>query len=181
MSITFTPAAVRDRDRAEFIRFMTRDRFPFHAVTEPSEDQVARDIDAGRHDGPRRVSLWVEHAEHGRIGMATLSNTGSLTATFDLRLVSRYRGRGLGAEILRALTAVVFEQYPALRFEGRTREDNLAMRKTFAAAGFVKEAHLRDSWLIEGGEALAVVVYAILRRDWAAGTTTTVPWDDLPA
>jgi RimJ/RimL family protein N-acetyltransferase len=66
----------------------------------------------------------------------------------------------------------------ATRFEGQTREDNIAMRRTFLRAGFVKEAHYRDGWPVEGGPALASVAYAILRRDWEQGTTTPVDWDD---
>lgn len=44
--------------------------------------------------------------------------------------------------MLRALYNMVFEAMPnLLRFEGQTREDNIAMRKTFLRAGFLKDAH----------------------------------------
>jgi hypothetical protein len=44
---------------------------------------------------------------------------------------------------------------------------------------WVKEAHYRESWPVEGGPALASVAYAVLRRDWETGTTTTFVWDDV--
>ena len=80
------------------------------------------------------------------------------------------------------LASLVFAGYPkAYRFEGVTRADNIAMRRTFDRSGFVKEAHYRDGWPIPGSEPMASVGYAILRRDWVSGTTTPVEWSDLTA
>ena len=179
MSVTFAPIDIRGADRGAFTRFMTRDSFPFHVVAEPTEEKIAANIDAGRYGG-RRAPFWVDEQEHGRIGIAILEGLGDSTPTFDLRLTTRYRGRGLGVPILQSLTAHVFESYPTInRFEGQTREDNLAMRKTFLRAGFLKEAHRREGWPVDGGEPLASVAYAILRRDWASGATTTFVWEDM--
>jgi RimJ/RimL family protein N-acetyltransferase len=48
----------------------------------------------------------------------------------------------LGSEVLRALATYVFTSLPAVnRLEEQTREDNIAMRKSFLRSGFVKEAH----------------------------------------
>jgi len=181
MSVTFAPIDVRGADRGALTRFLTRDSFPFHVVAEPSEDKVAASIDAGYYEGDR-AALWVDHAEHGRIAIAVLEDLGDPTPMFDLRLATRYRGRGLGVPILQALTTHVFESFPSVnRFEGQTREDNLAMRKTFLRAGFLKEAHYREGWPVDGGEPLASVAYAILRRDWASGTPTPFVWEDMQA
>ncbi|HAN85469.1 MAG TPA: N-acetyltransferase, partial [Micrococcus luteus] len=62
-------------------------------------------------------------------------------------------------------------------FEGQTREDNSPMLRTFQRAGWVKEAHYRRGWPVEGGEPVASVAYAMLRQDWENGTTTPVPWE----
>ena len=100
------------------------------------------------------------------------------TPLFDLRVAERFRGRGLGVEILTALTRHVFETMPDVdRFEGQTRVDNSPMLRTFQRAGWVKEAHYRRGWPVDGGEPLASVAYAMLRQDWASGTTTPVPAD----
>jgi len=67
----------------------------------------------------------------------------------------------------------------AVRFEGQTRADNIAMRKVFLKAGFLKEAHYRMSWPADDGTRVASVAYAILRQDWESGETTSFDWDDL--
>jgi len=178
MGITLTPIDITGADRGEFTRFMTRNSFPFHHNANPTDEQVTATIDGGGYR--RRAPLWIDETEHGRIGIAVLENLADPALMFDLRLGTRYRGRGLGTPILRDLATLVFTGYPkAVRVEGVTREDNLAMRKTFERAGFVKEAHYRDSWPVPGGEPLASVGYAILRRDWSSGTTTPVVWNDL--
>jgi RimJ/RimL family protein N-acetyltransferase len=83
---------------------------------------------------------------------------------------------------LRVLTDYVFERYPTLRrFEGQTREDNIAMRKVFVRSGWVKEAHYRQAWPIEGAEPKASIAYGVLRCDCETETITPVDWDDLPA
>ena len=103
------------------------------------------------------------------------------TPLFDLRLAEDVRGQGLGAPVLRALTRETFRRYPHVqRFEGVTRWDNVAMRRTFRRAGWVKEAHYRSAWPVPGGEPVDTIGYAMLRRDLEQGTTTPVPWDEEP-
>lgn len=67
------------------------------------------------------------------------------------------------------------------RFEGQTQEDDLAMRRIFLSCGWVKEAHDREAWPVEGATPAASIGYGILRRDWETGRVTTFEWDDLPA
>ena len=56
-------------------------------------------------------------------------------------------GYGYGPKALRLVAEYVFGlPGKKIRLEGHTRQDNLAMRKTFERAGFVKEAHLRNAW-----------------------------------
>ena len=50
----------------------------------------------------------------------------------DIRLAAIHRGHGYGTAALRAVSAWLFTTYPEpQRFEGQTRVDNVAMRKTF--------------------------------------------------
>jgi RimJ/RimL family protein N-acetyltransferase len=175
MTITLTAIDIAGADRGEFTRFMTRNSFPFHHNPNPTDEQVDATIDAGGYR--RRAPFWVDETEHGRIGIAVLDAVASSAPTFDLRLGTRYRGLGLGVPVLTALTTLLFDRYPkATRFEAVTRADHGAMRRTFERSGFVKEAHYRDGWPMPGGEPQASVGYAILRRDWASGTTTPVDW-----
>lgn len=169
-------------DGAALTEFFTGNEFPFHVVRRPTREQVEGWIDAGAFRDEDNDSFWVDHAELGRIGFVRLEDLSDPDPVFDLRLDGRFRGRGLGTEVLRATTAHVYTTMPERnRFEGQTREDHVAMRRTFLRCGFVKEAHYREGWPIEGGAPVASVAYGILRRDWETGTTTTFVWEDLDA
>ena len=133
----------------------------------------------------KSLGHWVE-VDGERVGIVILEDVEDIedggAPLFDLRLAESARGRGLGAPVLRAFTSHVFTRYPELRrMEGQTRQDNIAMRKVFVRSGWVKEAHYREAWPVDGGEPQASVAYGILRRDWETGTTTPVDFDDLPA
>lgn len=87
----------------------------------------AVNILAGGFGDDDHATFWVDDISMGRLGVVTLEDLME-----DAPLV------------LRALTTHVFEQYPNVnRFEGQTREDNIAMRTTFLRAGFIKETHYR--------------------------------------
>jgi RimJ/RimL family protein N-acetyltransferase len=166
-------------DADELRAFLTSNAFPFHMRPRPTAADVDARIADGDFAGPEHEALWVEAAGSGRVGLVVLDDLEDPGVMFDLRLAEAARGRGLGVPVLRALTAHVFRTYPHVtRFEGQTREDNRAMRRTLVRAGFVKEAHYRDGWPVAGAAPRASVGYGILRRDHEAGTTTPVVWDD---
>lgn len=180
MTVTFAPVDARGDDREELIAFMTRNRFPYHVNPRPSADEVGARIDAGTYDGPGAAALWIDDDARGRLGLVVLVDLDDDAPMFDLRLDGRFRGKGLGIPVLKAVTHHVFSTMPRVRrFEGETREDNIAMRQVFVRCGFVKEAHYREAWPIDGAAPRAGVCYAILRRDWESGTTTPVRFDDL--
>lgn len=179
MEITFTPLDDRGNDRAELVDFLSSHEYPFHATRRPARTVVEGWIDDGHFGDADHASYWIDKKE-GRIGLVVLQDLSDDAPLFDLRLATERRGKGLGAEVLTALTAHVFTTMTAVnRFEGQTREDNIAMRKTFVRAGFVKEAHYREGWPLEDGTSLASVAYGIVRRDWQTGRTTPVAWNDL--
>lgn len=178
MSISFTPIDPSGRDRDALIAFMTGNEFPFHGSPHPTAEDVEEAIAAGRYRDDDNDAYWIEHRELGRIGFFRFEDLSEHAPLFDLRLDAAWRGRGLGAEVLRSATERVFTTMPEVnRFEGQTREDNIAMRRTFARCGWVQEAYYREGWPVEGGTPLASVAYGILRRDWESGTTTPVVWD----
>jgi RimJ/RimL family protein N-acetyltransferase len=179
MDITFTRVHDQGTDRAELVRFLTSHEWPHHTTRRPAPATVESWIDDGRFGDGDHAAFWIE-SESARLGLVVLEDLSDDAPLFDLRLDSAHRGKGLGFEVLRALTTYVFSSMPAVnRFEGQTRDDNTAMRKTFQRAGFVKEAHYRDGWPVENGVSRASVAYGILRRDWETGRTTPVEWTDL--
>lgn len=178
MNISLTRMDPAGSDREALMSFMTANEFPFHMRPRPSASQVASSIEDGSFDDEDTTTYWIEHSELGRIGTLALEDLTDTTPLFDLRLDSKFRGRGLGTGVLRAATDHVFKTMDVNRFEGQTREDNVAMRAVFLKSGWVKEAHYREGWPVDGGTPVASVAYAILRRDWENGTLTPVPWDD---
>jgi RimJ/RimL family protein N-acetyltransferase len=180
MEITFMRLDARGSDRAKLVEFLTGHEFPFHVTRRCAGADVEGWIDDGRFGDADHAAYWI-HTDAGRIGLVVLQDLTDDAPLFDLRLATEHRGRGFGVEVLKALATHVFTTMPAVnRFEGQTREDNIAMRKTFVRAGFVKEAHYRDGWPVDNGPPRASVAYSILRRDWQTGRTTPVEWNDLP-
>ena len=151
---------------------MTGNPFPFHVGGTPSVREMESRMESGIYDDADHRSFWLVHPELGRIGFTRLEDISDPTPMLDLRLEERFRGRGLGAPCLGAVTRHVFEEIRADRFEGQTRHDNIAMRRTFEKCGWVKEAHYRQGWPVPGGEAADSVAYATLRRDWETGEMT---------
>ena len=180
--VTFTQFDV-SRDAGELTAFLSGNEFPFHLVPRPSEEQARQSVAGGRYWSDDSVGFWID-VDDERVGIAVIDDIDDIASggnpVFDLRLGERCRGRGFGVPILRALTDLVFVRWPRLhRFEGHTREDNLAMRATFRRAGWVKEAFYREAWPVEGAAPKSSVTYGVLRRDWESGTATPVVWDDL--
>ena len=169
-------------DRDALVAFLSGEEFPFHVRRTISAEDAARSIDAGAFRDDEHDTSWLEHDGLGRIGIVRLEDLEDPVPLFDLRIAGRFRGRGLGVPALRAVTDHVFTSMPTVsRFEGQTREDNAAMRRVFVRAGWVKEAHYRAAWPVEGAAPVASVAYGVLRRDWETGQTTPVPWDDEPS
>ena len=171
----------RGSDRALLGEFLTSNEFPFHVIRRPARADVESWIDAGRFGDADHASYWID-GDQCRLGLVVLRDLTDGAPLFDLRLAREHRGNGHGAHVLRAVTTHVFTTFPNVnRFEGHTREDNVAMRKTFVRAGFVKEAHYREAWPVENGPPVASVAYGILRRDWQTGQVTPVNWEDVPS
>ena len=181
MPITFSPMANSEQDSRDLVEFLMSNRFPFHVRARHSEESARESVASGRFWSEESLGYWINDGA-SRIGLVVLEDLDEDTPMFDLRLAEEFRGKGLGPKVLTALCAKVFEQFPdPVRFEGQTREDNIAMRKTFLRAGFLKEAHYRLGWPTAEGPRVASVAYAILRQDWESKDTTWFEWDDLPA
>lgn len=179
MTITLARLDPTGADRADLVAFLTGEHFPFHVRRTIARADAEAAIDAGAYRDDEHDTYWLEHDGLGRIGIVRLEDLADPVPLFDLRIAGRFRGQGLGVPALRATTDHVFRTMgDVTRFEGQTREDNVAMRRVFVRAGWVKEAHYREAWPVEGARPVASVAYGMLRRDWESGTMTPVPWDD---
>ena len=177
MAITFSSMSAVDTE--DLLSFLTRNQFPFHVQAAPKVADLRPKIEAGRFWNDDTQGYWVVQ-DGQRIGMVALEELLDDSPLFDLRLDESQRGQGLGVDVLRALCGFVFTSRPeTLRFEGQTREDNFAMRKTFLRSGFLKEAHYRLGWPTNDGARVATIAYSILRQDWETGSVTHFEWEDL--
>lgn len=179
MTVTLVQLDPTGADRADLVAFLTGEEFPFHVRRTIAHPDAEAAIDAGAFRDDDHDTYWLQHEDHGRIGIVRLEDLADPVPLFDLRIAGRFRGQGIGVPALRATTDHVFRTMGEVtRFEGQTREDNVAMRRVFVRAGWVKEAHYREAWPVEGDRPVASVAYGVLRRDWESGTVTPVPWDD---
>jgi len=168
-----------DNETEELVAFLTSQPWPYHGNPNPSEASIRDGAANGRYAGEDTQTLWIVE-DGAKVGLVRLFDLGDLTPVFDIRIDAARRGRGIGTEAVRLLAEHVFTAFPdKIRFEGHTRNDNYAMRKTFAKTGFVKEAYHRKAWPTEGVY-YDSVGYSLLREDWEAGKTSPIDWNDFP-
>ncbi|MDX3310949.1 GNAT family N-acetyltransferase [Streptomyces sp. NPDC054884] len=176
MDIAFRRFAASEVDTVAC--FLARDTWPFHVAADVTRDDVREWAADGVFDGKQTRTFWII-VDGEAAGLIRLMDLGDDTPLFDLRIASDHRGRGVGTRALAWLTRYLFTELPDTeRIEGTTRQDNVAMRRTFQRGGYVKEAHYRDAWPGAGGRRYDSVGYATLRRDWETGTVTPTDWHD---
>jgi RimJ/RimL family protein N-acetyltransferase len=166
------------QDATSLTAFLAEQDWPFHGTLRETPAEIQERIDAGYYTDGAARTFWIVVGNE-RVGMLRLFDLEDETPMFDLRIDVVRRGNGFGTAALKWLTNYVFNELPsATRIEGTTRQDNAAMRRTFEACGFAKEAHYRDAWPDAAGRPHDAVGYSILRRDWSTGTVTAVDWND---
>ncbi|WP_406515400.1 GNAT family N-acetyltransferase [Streptomyces sp. NBC_00873] len=176
MEITYRRFVPSEGDA--LINFLTSDTWPFHSSVVIDRDRIRQWMSDGVYDSEENRTFWIVTGDNV-VGLIRLMDLGDETPLFDLRIRSQWRGKGFGGQTLIWITRYLFDEFPRIRrIEGTTRQDNVAMRRTFQRCGYAKEAHYRDAWAGAEGAVHDAVGYAILRRDWEAGTVTTPEWHD---
>jgi RimJ/RimL family protein N-acetyltransferase len=171
----WTPA-----DAGPLADFLAGGDWPWHGGGR-SRDAIVAGAASGEYDSDSERTFWITQ-QGERIGLIHLWDLADPTPMFDLRVRAADRGRGVGTHALAWLTEYVFGPFhQVIRIEATTRQDNVDMRRAMRRAGYVKESHYRGAWPGPGDTVYDAVGYAILRRDWLAGTSTPVHWDDEPA
>ncbi len=161
------------------VAFLTSQPWPYHGNPNPQEANIRYGVANGLYTGEETRTLWIV-ADGAKVGLIRLFDLGDLTPVFDIRIDAARRGRGIGTAAVRLLAEHVFTAFPdKIRFEGHTRHDNYAMRKTLAKTGFVKEAYHRKAWPTDGVY-YDSVGYSLLREDWESGKRSPIDWNDFP-
>lgn len=178
MNVQFEPYTPTEAE--QLIAFLTSDTWTYFVNMHLTPELVREWIDAGEYDGDGNRVFWI--VGHGqRVGLVRLHDLDDGDPLVDVRIHRQYHGQGIGKHAIRWATEYIFTTLPeVIRFEGQTRQDNIAMRKVFRACGFVKEAHYRKAWPGADGRRYDGIGYVILREDWERGSITPVNWDDEP-
>ncbi|MGR6899053.1 GNAT family N-acetyltransferase [Rummeliibacillus sp. BSL5] len=167
-------------EQEQLIEFMTTNVWPYHINSHPVRELIEKTIDEGGYESDESKTFWLVNDEDIQVGMVKIYDLQDDIPLFDLRIGEKWRGHGYGTKALRLVSEYVFS-LPGnkIRLEGHTRQDNIAMRKTFENAGFVKEAHLRKAWYVpKEDDYYDAITYGITRQDYLEGKTTPVSWDD---
>ena len=167
-------------EQEQLIHFMTTNTWPYHGHSHPGREIIEKAIEEGGYESDEVKTFWVENEDGQKVGIVKIHDLQDEIPLFDLRIADQSRGNGYGPRALRLVAEYVFNlKERKIRLEGHTRQDNLAMRKTFERAGFVKEAHLRNAWFSpKENSYYDAVTYGITREDFDEGTTTPVVWED---
>lgn len=167
-------------EQEQLIHFLMTNTWPFHGHTNPGRHLIEKTIDEGGYQSDEVKTFWVINSEGEQVGIVKLYDLHDEIPMFDLRIADAHRGHGYGQQALKEIVHYVFElPENKIRLEGHTRQDNLAMRKTFERVGFVKEAHLRKAWFSpKENTYYDAVTYGITREDYYSGTKTPVVWED---
>jgi RimJ/RimL family protein N-acetyltransferase len=107
-------------------------------------------------EGIGSIGLWLQEIESGR-------------ASIGYWILAAARGRGRAAQALRAVVEFAFGQLAIPRLHLFVEPWNLASSRTALAAGFVREATLRNWERIDGTQH-DVDCYALLWEEWAGSS-----------
>jgi len=167
-------------EQEQLIHFMTTNTWPYHGHSHPGRDIIEKAIEEGGYESDEVKTFWVENDEKEKVGFVKIYDLQDEVPLFDLRIADQSRGQGYGPKTLRLVAEYVFNlKGSKIRLEGHTRQDNLAMRKTFERAGFVKAAHLRNAWFSPKENLYYdAVTYGITREEYNAKTPTPVVWEN---
>lgn len=167
-------------EQEPLIQFLTTNVWPYHVNTHPGRELIEKAIEEGGYESDAVKTFWVMGDEGEKLGVVQIYDIQDEIPVFDLRIAENQREKGYGLRALKLVTEYVFSlDDPKIRLEGHTRQDNIAMRKTFERVGFVKEAHFRKAWYVpKENEYYDAITYGITREDFMEGTTTPVGWDD---
>ena len=161
------------KNENELVQLLTEETWPYHGTENPKEDKIKQWLSEGYYSENGTETFLIQE-DNKIIGMLRIFDLEDESCLFDLRIKAAYRGQKRGGHSVKWLTAHVFSSFAHIaRIEGHTRHDNLAMRKTFHNAGYVKEAYHRSAWP-QGNTLYDSVGYAITKSDWEQNITTPI-------
>jgi RimJ/RimL family protein N-acetyltransferase len=167
----------KDRDLADILAYSSDADFWLARNLDwpPTEEGVKayweaqRALDPGTD--PQWLSLVVElkaaRKAIGHVGIGVIKTGEHRQGTIGWLLGRPYQGQGFATEAARALLTVGFEQLGLHRITARTGKDNQRSWYLMERLGMRREAHFRESHVVQGVWR-DEFVYAVLAAEWRA-------------
>ncbi|MFC9540317.1 GNAT family N-acetyltransferase [Lysinibacillus sp. NPDC056959] len=162
----------------DLVELLTQNKWIYHTEQNVKEESVRKGYAEGYYYSDRETYWIIDNEE--KVGIIIIHDIRDTIPLFDIRLSTRYRGKGYGVKTLLWLQDYLFGEKGKIRIEGYTRVDNISMRKCFTKAGFVKEGYLRNAWENADGTITDSILYGAIKDDWILGRTTPIKMDDVP-
>lgn len=111
------------------------------------------------------VELKAERKAIGQVGLGVIRSGEQRQGTIGWLLGRQYQGQGLATEAARALMTYGFDHLGLHRIAARTGSDNERSWRLMERIGMRREAHFRESHVVEGAWR-DEFVYAALADEW---------------
>lgn len=161
------------------IEFLTSDTWEFYGTPNLKSERIRESYENQYYTGDDCKTFWVILDQDIKVGTVRIYDLEDGDPMFDIRILSKYKGMGIGTIAVKWLTDYVFNNFPdKVRIEANTRQDNNAMRCVFHKSGYVKESYHRKAWPCSNGETYDSIGYGITKEDWENGKVTPINWND---
>lgn len=163
----------------DLIEFLTSDTWEFYGTPNLKPERIRASYENQYYTGDDCKTFWVILDNDTKVGMIRIYDLQDGDPLFYIRILSKYKGMGIGTVTVKWLVDYVFNNFSDKeRIEANTRQDNYVMRCVFHKCGFLKEAHHRKAWVGQDGIPYDAIGYGITKEDWQSGKTTPVNWND---
>ncbi|WP_312651385.1 GNAT family N-acetyltransferase [Proteiniclasticum sp.] len=161
------------------IEFLTSDSWSFYGTPNPDPERIRSRYENQFYTGGNCRTFWILIDEETNAGIIRIYDLEDGDPLFDIMILKKFKGIGIGTAAVRWLSEFIFTEYPEkLRIEANTRQDNYAMRCVFHKCGYVKESHHRNAWVGLDGVPYDSVGYGMTSEDWQSGKSSPVNWND---
>jgi len=168
---------LQENEHEALITLLTSELWNFHGTKFCPEQRTRKLLQEGYFLSAEAETFLLR--KNGEVcGMLRIFDLDDEIPMFDIRLSASFRGKNIGKAVMAWLKNYIFCEKGYRKLEGNTRVDNLAMRKLFLQANFIKEGHGRKSWPDDDGNYYDSIAYGILREDYLENKITPVNWND---
>jgi ribosomal-protein-alanine N-acetyltransferase len=137
-----------------------RDRFPHPYTAADATDWIRRATDATPET---HFAIVIDGDAIGGVGLELQTDVFRRSAEIGLWLGETYWGRGIGTEVLRAMTEYAFSSFDVCRVYAGVFAWNAASVRMLEKAGYSFEGRLRKS-VTKDGQIIDLLLYAMVRE-----------------